>query len=77
MTIAPERGDGTCPVDFTTTRLVLPGGLLIAVGAGTPETFVTAPVGSLYLNSTGTSANTTAYVKRTGAGATGWFPVTA
>lgn len=73
MTIAPERGEGTWPQ----ASMVLPGGLIIAVGAGTPETFVTAPVGSLYLNSTGTSANTTAYVKRTGVGNTGWFPVTA
>jgi hypothetical protein len=53
------------------------GGPILAFGAGTPEGAVTAPVGSFYLNSTGTSANTTAYVKRTGTGNTGWFPVTA
>jgi hypothetical protein len=66
-------------VDFSTTaRLVLgAGGQALVVGAGTPEAAVTAPVGSVYLNSTGTSANTTLYVKRTGAGNTGWFPVTA
>lgn len=50
----------------------------IYFGAGTPESFCAAQVGSIYFNSTGTVANTTVYVKRTGAGTTtGWFPVTA
>lgn len=53
------------------------GGPNITIGAGTPESVVTAPVGSMYLNTTGTVANTTVYVKRTGTGNTGWFPVTA
>jgi hypothetical protein len=40
-------------------------------GAGSPETVVTAPVGSLYTDTTG-AAGTTLYVKETGAGNTGW-----
>lgn len=40
-------------------------------GAGSPETVVTAIVGSLYSNTTG-GAGTTFYVKETGAGNTGW-----
>jgi hypothetical protein len=40
-------------------------------GAGTPEAVVTAPVGSLYTNTSG-GASTTLYVKETGAGNTGW-----
>lgn len=43
----------------------------IYVGAGTPEAVVTAPIGSLYLNSSG-GANTTLYVKESGTGNTGW-----
>jgi hypothetical protein len=40
-------------------------------GAGTPEGTVTAPVGSLYTRTDG-AADTTLYVKETGAGSTGW-----
>ena len=40
-------------------------------GTGSPETVVTAPVGSLYLRSDG-GAGTTLYVKETGTGNTGW-----
>lgn len=73
MTIAPERGYMTAM-----SRIELgEGGQIIVVGSGSPEGVVRAGVGSLYLNATGTVANTTAYVKRTGTGATGWFPVTA
>lgn len=41
------------------------------VGAGTPEGAVTAPVGSLFTRTDG-GANTTLYVKESGAGNTGW-----
>jgi len=41
-------------------------------GAGTPESSVTAPVGSLYLRTDG-GAGTTFYVKESGAGNTGWI----
>lgn len=40
-------------------------------GAGTPEGVVTAPVGSLFLRTNG-GASTTAYIKESGTGATGW-----
>lgn len=41
------------------------------VGAGTPEGAVTAPVGSLFTRTDG-GANTTLYVKESGASNTGW-----
>lgn len=44
---------------------------LIRRGAGTPEGVVTAPVGTLWLRTDG-GANTTLYVKESGAGNTGW-----
>lgn len=40
-------------------------------GTGSPETVLTAPIGSLYTNLSGGAA-TTLYVKTTGAGNTGW-----
>lgn len=44
----------------------------IRYGQGDPETFVTAPVGVLYLRLDG-GANTSLYVKESGAGNTGWI----
>jgi hypothetical protein len=43
----------------------------IFTGAGTPESVVAAPVGSLYLRTDG-STSTTLYVKTSGTGNTGW-----
>ena len=40
-------------------------------GSGSPESVVTAPVGSLYTRTDG-GASTTLYVKESGAGSTGW-----
>jgi hypothetical protein len=40
-------------------------------GSGSPEGVVTAPIGSLYLNTDG-GAGTTLYVKESGTGNTGW-----
>lgn len=40
-------------------------------GTGSPESAVTAPVGSLFLRTDG-GANTTLYVKESGSGNTGW-----
>ena len=40
-------------------------------GYGSPESFVTAKVGSMYLRLDG-GATTTLYVKTSGSGATGW-----
>lgn len=44
-----------------------------SAGAGSPETVVTAPVGSLYSRTDG-GATTTLYVKTSGTGNTGWTP---
>jgi len=41
-------------------------------GTGSPETVVTAPVGTLFLRTDG-GAGTTLYVKESGAGNTGWI----
>lgn len=43
----------------------------VRAGAGSPETTITAPVGTLYLRSDG-GAGTTLYVKESGSGNTGW-----
>lgn len=45
--------------------------VLAVTGANTPEGTVTAPVGSLFLRNNG-GANTTLYIKESGAGNTGW-----
>jgi hypothetical protein len=45
----------------------------ILTGSGTPESVVTAPVGSLFLRTSG-GAGTTLYVKESGTGNTGWVP---
>ena len=47
------------------------GGLIWRTGTGTPQSVVTAPVGSLFTRTDG-GANTTLYVKESGAGNTGW-----
>ena len=44
----------------------------IMVGTGSPESVVTAPVGSLWLRTNG-GASTTLYVKESGTGNTGWI----
>jgi hypothetical protein len=43
----------------------------IRAGSGTPEGVVTAPIGSLFLNTAG-GVSTTLYVKTSGSGNTGW-----
>jgi len=45
---------------------------LLYTGTGSPETVITAPVGSLYLRTDG-GAGTTLYVKESGTGNTGWI----
>lgn len=47
------------------------GAVIWTSGVGTPEGVVTAPVGSLYTNTSG-GAGSTLYVKQTGTGNTGW-----
>ena len=58
------QGDGAFRVGTT-------GAPNIRSGAGTPESAVTAPVGSLFMRTNG-GANTTLYVKESGSGNTGW-----
>lgn len=41
-------------------------------GVGSPESYVAAPVGTLYVRSDG-GAGTTLYVKESGTGNTGWI----
>jgi len=48
-------------------------GPTISTGSVSPEGVVTAPVGSSYTNTSGTSGQTL-YVKETGSGNTGWSP---
>jgi len=45
---------------------------LVQSGTGTPESVVTATVGTLFLRTDG-GASTTLYVKESGAGNTGWI----
>jgi len=47
-------------------------GIIIKTGTGSPETVVTAVVGSLFLRTDG-GANTTLYIKESGTGNTGWI----
>ena len=51
------------------------GTLKIVTGAGSPESVVTAAVGSLYLRTDG-AASTTVYIKTSGSGSTGWTALT-
>jgi hypothetical protein len=60
-------GTGTASVvRYHTTTAVF-----ITSGTGSPESVVTAPVGSLYTRTDG-GAGTTLYVKESGTGSTGW-----
>lgn len=53
------------------TRLILNSATQVRTGTGTPEAAITAPVGSVFLRTDG-STGTTFYVKETGSGNTGW-----
>jgi hypothetical protein len=52
-------------------RLTLLNSVVFLSGVGSPEGNVTAPIGSLYTNTSG-GVSTTLYVKTSGAGNTGW-----
>lgn len=52
-------------------QLTLPNGIKVATGSGSPESAVTAPIGSTYHRTDG-GAGTSFYVKETGSGSTGW-----
>lgn len=49
-------------ISTATKGLILPGGLKVISGTGTPNASVTAPKGSLYLRSDGSGANDRAYI---------------
>ena len=73
-----NRLDSKTPIqaDYFRASTGITGGyyidqILWLSGNGTPETFVTAPVGSLYSRLDG-GANTTLYVKESGISNTGW-----
>lgn len=59
----------------TRTRWGGSSGPFAVSGTGSPEGAVTAPIGSLYLRTDG-STDTAVYRKETGAGNTGWVPIT-
>ncbi len=65
-----KTSSGYVPV-FATDGTVLEGPRIFT-GTGSPETVITAPVGSLYTRTNG-GANTTLYVKESGTGNTGWI----
>lgn len=81
--LADWRNNGNQLFKFQSVSLTRPvlslgnAGPIITFHTATPEGAIAAPVGSICMNSGGTVANTTLYVKRTGTGNTGWFPVTA
>lgn len=65
-------GDGTEFVRLTTTGIILgSSGPKWTSGSGSPESAVSAPVGSFYSRTDG-GANTSFYVKESGSGNTGW-----
>ena len=60
---------GNVKVDSDDSFLI--GAVSWSSGSGTPESVVTAPIGSLFSRTDG-GAGTSLYVKETGAGNTGW-----
>lgn len=63
-----DAGDFTV---YNQIRLGSQTGPMIRSGTGSPESVVTAPVGSMFLRTNG-GAGTTLYIKESGAGNTGW-----
>lgn len=64
----------TNPIEAAQHIIVTNAGPRILAGTGSPESAVAAPAGSLYLNKSG-GASTSAYVKESGSGNTGWKAV--
>ena len=56
----------------TETNNLYPSNPFITWGSASPESAVTAPVGSIYLRTTLVGADTTMYYKESGTGNTGW-----
>jgi hypothetical protein len=63
--------NGNIAINTAGKGVLFSGNVLWRTGAGTPEGAVTAPVGSMYTDTTG-GAGTTLYVKESGTGNTGW-----
>jgi len=55
----------------STKEIILRSDINVTSGTGSPETAVTAPVGSMYMRTDG-GTGTTLYVKESGTGNTGW-----
>lgn len=75
---APASTSGTTANTFqevfkidSTGAITLGQTVKLCIGSGSPESVVTANVGSLYLRTDG-GANTTLYIKESGTGNTGW-----
>jgi hypothetical protein len=62
---------GNFVVSTSGKGVLLPGGITWTSGSGSPESVVTAPVGSLYSRSDG-GLLSSLYVKESGSGNTGW-----
>lgn len=77
VTIAPSGGDVsitgalTVSTQITTPKVVWTGNVQDLAGTGSPESAVTAAIGSTYRRTDG-GASTTLYVKESGTGNTGW-----
>lgn len=65
------RGTGGGAVFFPNGLSISASGIRWVSGAGSPNGVVTAPIGSLYSNTSGGSG-TTLYVKESGSGSSGW-----
>lgn len=76
ITQATTFSAGLTASTFTSQGAISPSNTTVTwtAGAGSPESVVTAPVGSLYSRTDG-AAGTCLYVKETGAGNTGWVAV--
>lgn len=71
-TLAKNLGSNTAYwLNTFTKKVTYSNGIFDAVGAGSPESVVTASVGSTYRRTDG-SAGSTFYVKESGTGSTGW-----
>jgi len=61
----------TGPIGIGGVDATLSSSVQIVKGTGTPESVVTAPVGSMYVDTDG-GVGSTLYIKETGAGSSGW-----
>lgn len=74
-TITPDASTYTIGTSSTgISKYYLNGGIFWTSGSGSPNSSVTAPVGSIYSRSDG-AVGSTIYIKETGSGNTGWDAV--